>query len=134
MKKILILLLITLSQTTISFSQTTSRITSQDTIVSITSKQLKEANIIFLEHSRLLKDNLLLTEQVNNYKEDNNLLLRSDSIKSIQLDTYKSLTSFYEDKIKDLNKDIKSKNTSLVVWKIGGITVCAGLIVWLLLK
>lgn len=134
MKKFVILLLTILLATTISFSQNTSNETKRDSIVSITSSQLKETNLIFAEHWKLLQQNNLLSEQVKNYQEENLLLMQSDSLRIIQLQNYESLSKAYSVKIDNLNKEISKKNKTIMAWKVGGVTVTVGLMVWLLLK
>ena len=100
----------------------------------ITSNQLKEANLIFIEHRKLLIENNLLFKQISNYKLDNDLLIRADSLRTLQLKSYKGLTESYSLKVNQLNKEIRKKNNTLLAWKIGGVTISAGLLVWLLLK
>lgn len=134
MKKFVTLLLTILLATTISFSQDTSNETRRDSIVSITSSQLKETNLIFAEHWKLLQQNNLLSEQVKNYQEENLLLMQSDSLRIIQLQNYESLSKAYSVKIDNLNKEISKKNKTIMAWKVGGVTVTVGLMIWLLLK
>lgn len=100
----------------------------------ITPNQLKEANLIFVEHQKLLRENDLLFKQISNYKLDNELLLKTDSLRTLQLRNYEGLTESYSLKIEQLNKEIKRKSNTLLVWKVGGVTVGVGLLVWLLLK
>lgn len=107
---------------------------SNSSIVLITPNQLKEANLIFVEHQKLLRENDLLFKQISNYKLDNELLLKTDSLRTLQLRNYEGLTESYSLKIEQLNKEIKRKNNALLVWKVGGVTVGVGLLVWLLLK
>lgn len=73
-------------------------------------------------------------KQLSNYKYDNLLLSQADSVKSLQIDNYKSLNSSYLDKINSLNEEITKKNKVLNGWRIGGVTVTVGLVLWLLLK
>lgn len=134
MWKRVIILLLTLLMTTTAFSSNISEETKQDSTVSITSKQLKETNLIFVEHSKLLKENSLLIKQVNNYKQDNMLLLEADSIKTLQIENYQAMSESYKLQLKTLDEEIKRKNKTLLVWKIGGVTVSAGLLLFLLLK
>lgn len=79
--------------------------------VSITTEQLKETNLIFVEHQKLLNENELLLKQVSNYKLSNELLVKSDSLKSLQIDNYNNI-------IKNIDSNKKS-NSSL--WQILGI-------------
>ena len=134
MKKFVILFFLILSMTTMCFSQNISGRIEKDSIVLITPNQLKEANLIFVEHQKLLRENDLLFKQISNYKLDNELLLKTDSLRTLQLRNYEGLTESYSLKIEQLNKEIKRKNNALLVWKVGGVTVGVGLLVWLLLK
>ena len=134
MKKFVILFFLILSMTTTCFSQNISNGIEKDSIVLITPNQLKEANLIFVEHQKLLRENDLLFKQISNYKLDNELLLKTDSLRTLQLRNYEGLTESYNLKIEQLNKEIKRKNNTLLVWKVGGVTVGVGLLVWLLLK
>ena len=134
MKKFVILFFLILSMTTTCFSQNILVRENNDTIVLITPNQLKEANLIFVEHQKLLRENDLLFKQISNYKLDNELLLKTDSLRTLQLRNYEGLTESYSLKIEQLNKEIKRKNNTLLVWKVGGVTVGVGLLVWLLLK
>lgn len=134
MKKFVILFFLILSMTTMCFSQNISDSIKLDSIVLITPNQLKEANLIFVEHQKLLRENDLLFKQISNYKLDNELLLKTDSLRTLQLRNYEGLTESYSLKIEQLNKEIKRKNNALLVWKVGGVTVGVGLLVWLLLK
>ena len=102
MKKIVLLLLTILLGTIISFSQDTLKIT--NSTVLITSQQLKETNLIFIEHNKLLQENTLLNKQLYNYKEESLTLNKLDSIKTQQLKNYKNLTTSSEDKLEKLNK------------------------------
>ena len=126
-KRLLVTLLITLLATTTSSSSTISSGIEKDSTVSITSTQLKETNLIFAEHHKLLIENQLLSEQLNNYKEDNKLLIRADSVRQAQIKAYKDWN-------KSLTKDLNKKNRTLFFWKIGGIIVSSGLLVLLLVK
>lgn len=134
MKRIVILFLAILLVRITCFSSTTSEVTRQDSIVSITSDQLKYANLIFVEHKRLLEENDLLTQQVQNYQVKTDLLLRTDSLRVSQIADYQHINEAYVTQIEDLNKAIKERDRAVTCWKIGGITVSVGLVLFLLLK
>lgn len=134
MKRIVTLLLTILLATTICFSQTTSNETNPDSIVSITSEQLKYANLIFVEHEKLIIENDLLTSQIGNYQNKINLLEASDSLRLDQITQYKNLNESYSLQIQDLNKSISKKNRTILGLKIGCVTVSVGIILVLLLK
>ena len=126
-KRLLVILLTTLLVTTTSSSSTISSGIEKDSIVSITPAQLKETNLIFAEHHKLLIENQLLSEQLNNYKEDNKLLVRADSVRQTQIKVYKDWNE-------SLTKNLNKKQRTLFFWKIGGITVSSSLLLFLLIK
>ena len=126
-KRMLVTLLTILLATTISSSSTISSGIEKDSIVSITPIQLKETNLIFAEHHKLLIENQLLSEQLNNYKEDNKLLVKTDSVRQAQIKVYKDWNE-------SLTKNLNKKKRTLLFWKIGGITVSSGLLLLLLVK
>lgn len=134
MRKFVILSCLILLTTITCFSQNILVNESNDTVVLITPQQLKETNLIFAEHQKLLVEKKLLLNQLNNYKLDNDLLSYSDSIKSLQVDNYKNLSNSYSIQIEELNQEVQEKNKSLLTWKISSITISVGLLVWLLLK
>lgn len=134
MKKLVTLFFLILLMPITCFSQNILVKENNDTIVLITPKQLKETNLIFIEHQKLLIENDLLFKQISNYKLDNALLNKTDSLRALQLTNYKELTKSYSLKIEQLDKEIKKKNNNLLVWRVGGITISAGLLIWLLLK
>lgn len=130
MKRIVISFLIILLQTTTSSSQ----IIWNDSVIGITPIQLKTTNLIFVEHKKLLKENSLLKIQLDNYTKDNQLLTQTDSIRTIQLKGYKDLDTQNKKQIEQLNKDLSRKKRELTVWKIGGLGISVGLLLWLLVN
>lgn len=131
MKRTLItLLLITLTKI-ISFSSTTSTPIEQESIVSVAASDLKYANLIFVEHKKLLTENSLLYQQLGNCIDLNNQLVQVDSLRKEQIF---ELNKKHTKQINDLNKEIKKKNNSILYWQIGGITISVGLILFLLFK
>lgn len=108
--------------------------TEPDSIVYVTPQDIKYANLIFIEHKRLRNDNTLLLEQIENYKGLNYNLQLTDSIRALQISEYSSLNDNYRSQVENLNKDLKRKNRTILYWKVGGITVSAGLLLFLLLK
>lgn len=134
MKRIVTLFFIILLTRIICSSQITSEEIKQDSIASITSEQLKYANLIFVEHDKLLKENNLLAEQVQNYQIKNDYLLKADSLRREQVINYQQLNDECIIKIEELNKTLKKKDKNILYWQIGGISVSVGLILFLLLK
>ena len=131
MKRIATLLLAILLTTTICFSQSTSTEISPDSIVSITSEQLKYANLIFVEHDKLLTENKLLNIQLDNYQSKLKLSERTDSLR---LSQYKELEEMHFLQIQGLNRSISKKDKTILGLKIGCVTVSVGVILLLLLK
>lgn len=111
-----IALLITMLVPICSFSQHMSSPTLIDTIhlsipvnkselVTITDKQLKTANLIFLEHEKLSKEVPLLNEKISNLEKINSTWQHTDSIrKSNELKYIKTINN-NDSKIKQLKKD-----------------------------
>nr|DAT77792.1 MAG TPA: hypothetical protein [Caudoviricetes sp.] len=60
--------------------------------------------------------------------------MQSDSLRVMQLQNYERLSKAYSLKIDNLNKEISKKNKTIMAWKVGGVTVTVGLVIWLLLK
>ena len=106
MKRIATLLLAILLTTTICFSQTTSVETNPDSIVSVTSEQLKYANLIFVEHEKLLIENSLLNTQIGNYQSKLKLAEETDSLRLSQISQYKGINEAYSLQIRELNKSL----------------------------
>ena len=134
MKRIATLLLAILLTTTICFSQTTSVDTNPDSIVSVTSEQLKYANLIFVEHEKLLIENSLLNTQIGNYQSKLKLAEETDSLRLSQISQYKGINEAYSLQIGELNKSLSKKDKTILGLKIGCVTVSAGIILLLLLK
>lgn len=134
MKRTLILLLIIMLARISAFSLNTSNLIEQDSIVYVTTQDIKYTNLIFIEHKKLIKDNALLLNQIENYKDLTNTLTQVDSLRLKQIKEYSTLNENYQLQIESLNKDIKKKNKTLLCWKIGGITISSGLLLFLLLK
>lgn len=125
------LFLIIILGKTISFSQNISENIQKDSIVWITSEQLKKTNLIFLEHEYLLKNNYLLNKQLDNYKLEVKLL---EELDSVRINEMRSLISSHNLQLNNLNKEIKKKDNILLTWKICGITISTGLLIWCLLR
>ena len=77
----------------------------KDKLVTITDKQLKTANLIFLEHEKLSKEVPLLNEKISNLEKINSTWQHTDSIrKSNELKYIKTINN-NDSKIKQLKKD-----------------------------
>ena len=129
MKRIVILLLTILLTKIICFSNNIS--TNQDSTVLITSQELKQINLIFVEHEKLREENVLLYKLINNYKEEVKTLEKVDSVRKIQIT---EIQQGCNERADNLNKEIKKKNRALRAWQIGGVTLSVGLLIFLILK
>lgn len=92
------------------------------------------ANLIFAEHSKLLKENTLLWTQIKNYDHSKKILTEIDSIQNIQIKNLSNLNLEYSNKMINLDHSLQQKDRSLKGWKIGGISVGICLLVLLILK
>jgi hypothetical protein len=106
----------------------------QDSTVLITYDQLKQANLIFVEHSKLLEENRLLNQQIINYIDMNNYLSEIDTLRVQQLNNLKDINFQYLNKIEDLNKAISKNKTTINVLKVGCFSVSLGFLLYILFK
>lgn len=67
--------------------------------------------IIFAEHQKLSEENPLLKQQILSLKELNNLYIKSDSIKQLEINLYKDEVNSCEKKIQKL----KSSNRKTIL-------------------
>ena len=63
--------------------------------------------IIFAEHQKLSEENPLLKQQILSLKELNNLYIKSDSIKQLEINLYKDEINSCEKKIQKLKTSNK---------------------------
>ena len=124
MRKFAILLLITLLTAITSFSQT----------ISIGTEQLKETNLIFIEHRKLLEENALLYKQLDNFRKSYNILTQIDSTRIKEIAEYKEIVNDRNKQIESLNKEINAKDKAFKGWRIGSILVTGTLALWILFK
>lgn len=96
MKRILLLLLISLCQTMWSFSQNSYPKIINDSIIAITAQQLKQTNLIFLKYDALKIENTSLNIQVTDLKK-----IYQDEL---------VIDSLYEEHIELLNESLNKSN------------------------
>lgn len=109
--------------TTWSFSQTIlTPCIIKDSLVLISLPQLKQTNLIFLEHRKLKTTNELLNEQLKNFYVLNKEQERIDSLQKKQLITFSQVVQTQNVEIEDLKETIdKQKRRSKVKnYIIGG--------------
>lgn len=129
MKRSAILLLISLLTTIVTFSQNTYPKNIGDSLVVITAEQLKEANLIFLEHSYLLNENNLLLEKLDVQDELIFNYHQMDSINRSKIITLSNELDFSNNKVSRLQKQLN--NHKIYFW-IGGSTLVVSIIAFLL--
>lgn len=123
MKRIVLLLCINLLTAIVCSSQTIYPQIASDSTVIISHKQLKQTNLIFLEHKKFKEVNEELNNQIINYRKlvDNYEL--QDSL-------YRERVSYLDDELKISNNKIHKNSTTIKVYRflciglIGGLIIC----------
>ena len=115
----------------LTYSQDTSRITTiSDTTsvpaISITSDQLRTANLIFAEHKELSQIVPLLQQENSNLQTINETWERTDSLKTVQLSTQSQIISQQSQDIERLNKSLRISTS------VGGTAVGLSIVVTVL--
>lgn len=111
MKKLTILLLINLLIPILSFSQTIYPKIAEDSTIVISPIQLKQTNLIFSEHSKLLLENNIYQSQIINYKNLVTNYQRIDSINNEKIDIYYMKIQEQSNVITNLNKKLNISKT-----------------------
>ncbi len=127
MKKLVIILLVSLLTPIMSFSQSTYPITGSDSLITITAEQLKSINLIFNEHRYFKEKVSLLTEQVEDLSKLNSLYVEQDSIRCKEIDEYKNA---YEDSFKKYNRLNKRYKIIKGISFATILTTLLGIVVW----
>lgn len=128
MKKLTVLFLISLLTVMSCFSRDIYQL--NDSTVAISTQQLKQVNLIFLEHDKLSKENKELVNKINTQHQIINNYKQIDSLRVVkELD--------YQRQIGDLNKEIKNKSKSslrkgLLIGGICGVSITS--LIFLLVK
>lgn len=130
MKRITILFLISLLTAISGFSEDIYPKKLNDTLVIITSTQLKQSNLIFLEKEKLSKENKELEEKIVLQNQIINNYIQVDSLRVVEQQQFKL-------QIENLNKEIRKKSKSslrngLIYGGIAGISLTS--ILFLLLR
>lgn len=99
-------------------------------MVVITTQQLKQTNLIFVEHEKLTKENIELNKKIDVQKQMINNYQQVDSLRLLK-------EQQYEKQIVDLNKEIKKKSKSnlrngILIGGVVGISVTS--LLFLLIK
>lgn len=138
MKRIVILLLISLLQTTVISSQNISYPKQiNDSIVEITTEQLKKTNLIFVEHKSLKSENKELHYQIDKYKDLINNYNQRDSINSLKIKELTNYSEFANNELTIKDKEIYKLNklkNNYKIFTICGITISTVLGILLICK
>ena len=110
MKRIVLLLCISLLTVIVCSSQTTYPRILSDSTVLITSKQLKQANLIFLEHQKYKLINNELDSQIINYKKLVNNYELQDSV-------YNAKISYLNDELNTNSNKIHKQSTTIKIYR-----------------
>ena len=87
---------------------------SQNTLT-ITSEQLRTANLIFAEHEKLSKQLPLLEQEINNYKLIDSMRLKIDSLRIMTISDLTKTNQDLSNTVEKQHKKIKRRN-----WWLGG--------------
>lgn len=119
-----------------SFSLTTSKANDQESIQSyqIDAETIKYANIIFAEHSKLLKENKLLYEEIDYYNRVVSNYNKIDSIQNSEILNLRNVNFDNQNTINNLENSLKKRDRKIKAWQIGSITVSVALLVLFLIK
>ena len=138
MKRTVILFLISLLATIAIFSQNISYPKQiSDSTVEITAQQLKQTNLIFVEHNTLKAENKELNLQISKYQELVNNYKKQDSINNIKINELMEFSTYANNEMVLKDKEIsKLKHTkkNLKLFTICGFSISALLGVLLFVK
>lgn len=128
MKKILLVLLINLLIPIVSFSQITYPKILNDSLIIITNKQLKQTNLIFIEHNKYKNLIPVYKNKIEVLNSLNSVLENKDSINKLMIINYNK-------DINNLNKSLKIKNRQIKILKysiFGSLSISIGLFIFVL--
>lgn len=134
MKRNLLILLISLFLPMLSFGQNTYPKIVQDSLLVITQQQLKQTNVIFLEHKKLKTEVTLLNNKIRLQKE---VIDKLDTVimnKNIQISNSERLLTLKNGLITTQDKQISAYKQNIKFLTIGGVTLGLTAIIILLIK
>lgn len=108
-----------------------------DSLIVISPTQLKQTNLIFLEHNKLILENQELKSQLNNYSDLVSNYQTNDSIKNTQISLLRSNLDKYNTIIETQNTQIKKLRSSNKLYKgitIGSFAISFGLLILFITK
>ena len=137
MKRSIILCLLSLLTVIACFSQSTYPLILNDSLIVISPTQLKQTNLIFLEHKKLSLENSELKIQNENYGKLVFNYQVSDSVKNEQISLLTNSLGEYNSIIEEQRVQIGKLQSSKKLYKgiaVGGITISLGLLILLIVK
>lgn len=108
-----------------------------DSLIVISPTQLKQTNLIFLEHNKLILENRELKSQLNNYSDLVSNYQINDSIKNTQISLLRSNLDKYNTIIETQNTQVKKLRSSNKLYKgitIGSFAISFGLLILFITK
>ena len=134
MRRILIILLISIFQKTLCFSQTIYPRIVSDSLILITSSQLKQTNLIFAEHQKLKSINVQLDAKFDLQEEISSIFNQSAMIKDLQIANLETINDINKSTLLSINKELIQYKKRQKLLVIGGCTISASLALLLLFK
>lgn len=137
MKRSIILCLLSLLTVIVCFSQSTYPLILNDSLIVISPTQLKQTNLIFLEHKKLSLENSELKTQNENYGKLIFNYQVSDSVKNGQISLLTNSLGEYNSIIEEQRVQIGKLQSSKKLYKgiaVGGVTISLGLLILLIVK
>lgn len=126
------ILLFSLLTPTVCFSQTTYPTIVNDSLILLTSNQLKQTNLIFAEHNMLLKKVDLLESQTQQYKLLVDNCEKKDSLNKSLLENQKS---YYIGRLSSLKETLFNESRKKSLYKYGMFgTICVALLAIIIVK
>ena len=134
MRRILIILLISIFQKTLCFSQTIYPRIVSDSLILITSSQLKQTNLIFAEHQKLKSMNVQINTKFGLQEEISSMFNQSAMIKDLQIANLETINDINKSTLLNINKELNQYKKRQKLLIIGGCTISASLALLLLFK
>ena len=134
MRRILVILLISIFPKILCFSQTTYPRIVSDSLVLITSSQLKQTNLIFAEHQKLKSMNVQLDAKFDLQEEISSIFNQSAMIKDLQIANLEAINDINKSTLLNINKELNQYKKKQKLLVIGGCTISASLALLLLFK
>ena len=134
MRRILIILLISIFQKTLCFSQTIYPKIVSDSLILITSSQLEQTNLIFAEHQKLKSINVQINTKFGLQEEISSMFNQSAMIKDLQIANLETINDINKSTLLNINKELNQYKKRQKLLVIGGCTISASLALLLLFK